>query len=277
MRKLLISLMLTLTLFSSVMYAVIPVEDVGLIWVTEQNHYQTILRWVEQIKQATETVAQAKRAYDYRVLIDGKWKSVIALLPSNRTNTLCAVPVKIENLGWDAATLERLRRVATVRSAIGSLEEFKRIEDATAPNSTQARKVLETIWGDVPVTREGVKVEGAYREIATVIDGIGGMNKAITEVRLNIQNLERNIASGAFTPVEMERQRAQLDVERARSNLLLAQSNNYQTRLLVQQTGMQAGQIVQNEQARLRGIERMGVWMGKVQFSPKSSNSRGVD
>lgn len=280
----LISLLLTLGLFTSLAYAVIPVHDAGLIWATELNHYQTILRWVEQIKQATETVAQAKKAHAYRVKIDGAWKSALGRMGQYNHDSFCNVPQELKELGWPDRS--KFENVAAVRGAVKSLDDFKKLVEmrnhtrvgyAAREAQPRTRQTMETLWGEVPVTREGIKVESAYRELAQVTDSIGNLSSAVEENKINLTNLALNISSGAFTPVELERKKAQIQVEQARSSLLQVHSNNLLARLLIQQTGMQAGGIVQSEQARLRGIERMQTWMGQVQFSPKASALRGVD
>lgn len=278
MKQRIISVSLALVLMASVSYAVIPVTDAGLIattnaWGVKQEssrwvqHAQQIAKWIEQIRWATAAVQEAKNAQNYRVLIDGAWRRAVERMPSQKTGEFCKYPIDLSRLGW--RDLEKYQRVASIRSALGALDEYRRIVDARSTGS-EARAVMETVWGAVPVTETGIQVEGAYRAMATAADASGKLNSAIQECEQNVARLERDIASGAYTPVELERKKGQLQIEQTRSNLLVAQSMNQANQLSIQQVGMEAGRISATERARLRGGEQLSGWFssGAVRFSP---------
>lgn len=274
-----LSLALTVALFSSAATA-IPVED-PTSWALLQ---QQLVQWATQIKEVVLTNNHLKAAELYRLLIDGKYWQVWKKLPQYGHDTTINVPVELKTLGWpDKSKFEEL---ATTRTALRALEEFKQtVETRNVPRQgalakdaqPRIRRNIETIYGEVAVTPKGVMQENIYREAAQIMDQVGKTSESIEENKINLTNLAVAFESGTLVNGDRERKGKELDVQTARAALINADINRLMVRALVQLMLAQGSQVGESERARLMGIERMQTWMGKVQFSPKASDTRGVD
>lgn len=280
MKKRLISSAMLIALFTSVTWAVIPVTDAGLLIEQRISNASLIAKAVSQINQAIAIYQQSKLIYqkaieaqNYRVLIDGGWKNILTQLPKNEADIFTRGQIDLDEMGW-RNRIGKWNKVIETRSAMAALLEVRKVMDAKAPLGNVRENTVK-IWGEVPMTADGVRVEAMHQELSTVIAGVAQLQKAIDQTQVNVSNLGLEIDGkfGFRTPVEVERLKAKQSTEEGKLQSLQLQSSNYTNRLLVQLVGNEAAKVTNSELNRLRGNAEMSAWMKGVRFSPRLDNS----
>ena len=244
------------------------------------QHIETIVQWAEQAQQMQEQIEHWKNYLrefkdfaKYREMIDGAWRRVWQRLPEKQTVTVCSTPIRIEWVGWTG--VDEFKRIKETRSAAEALDELRLILDNRATSSSWAkmRDHLETVWGDVPVTTNGITVEAAHREMGTATAQAGEVYQAIIEKQKNIAQLKADITAGELPPGDLERKMTMIAAEQLDAELLMVQTANQNNRLAVHQLGFQAHAAGNAELNRLKDREHRLQLMGAVYFSPASPKS----
>lgn len=268
-------------------FAVIPVTDGGAIIQRQAIWIKEAAQWVEQFKRLEAQITQARAIYDksketldYRKLIDGNWKGVLAqLLHREADKYTRTANIDLDEAGWQT-TNAKWSKVIAQRSAIGALKELRAVMDGKlAP--VNVRESIEAGWGIVPMTADGVRVEAMHQEAATVMMATGQQQAAMQEKQANIDHLDKEI-SGAFglrTPVEIERLKAKQTKEQQDLSTLQITAQGYTNRLLAQLVLNESAKISNSELGRLRNVRANQEGMSLMQFSPqwKQIEGKGVE
>jgi hypothetical protein len=237
---------------------------------------EEMARWKEQIDSAREHISLFKKFQGYWEEIHGTWKKPLEVLKSAQADLINGGVIDTQGLGWGDEN--EFRKVATTRTAVDALDQLRAVLNSKAniAGLGKIRDSIEEIYGDVPVTRRGVAVEAAYREVGTATAFVGEVNKAIVEKRDNIARLKQQISSGTLAPGDIERIMTVIATEEADVALLQTQIMNQGNRLAVQTLGLQAGLIGNSEHARLRDRANRLEMMRRVRFGPgEPSAERG--
>jgi len=245
-----------------------------------------IAMWTQQIEQTALLIRQThaqiqqfKKFSDYRTMIDGAWGVALERLPDNAAANICVAPVNIKAIGWGGED-EFQKVLGVTNGALTALDQLRGVMDAR-PNANIAviRDDLEAVWGDVPVTRAGLAVSAAHREMASATVFAGGLNQAIAEKRANIKRILDEVNSGMLVPGDLERRMVILEAEKADVDLMLAQTVNQSNRIAIHQLGFDSNRAGSAEMNRLRERSNMLRMQSSVSFgmSLPSSTAKGVE
>lgn len=261
--------------------------DVALIAVLERQHREAeASKWYQHGAKITEMINQIRAIQnltqnftDYRAyieVINGKWAQKIPGMERIGTLLNRDTPGDLRNLGWD---LELFDRVVHLRSKGAALRELRSVLDAEASRRglSQMRESIEEIYGEVPVTAEGVPVEAAYREMATVTAQVGESTKAIEENREEISALLEEIESGELAPGDIERMSAVLGAKQIELSILQTAAINNATRASVQQLGLAATERRERVQAAITDRQSRIRMAQNLHFGLDASREEGVE
>jgi len=235
-----------------------------------------IARIIEQIEQAKAIYDKAKENLDWHKLMAGGWKDILERLPGEHADKVNQQITELENLGWDVTDLTQFENIGSGQAAIEALENLRKVMDGQA-EASDIRTTQEQIWGNVPVTREGVKVESTYQTIATVAAEQGEIQRALKETYENIADLEEEMDGADVVPEDRERSRGRLDLQRARLQTLQIEAANSTNQLLLQVAGMGASNIVRQQERHMRSREELSNWFGSVKQGPRQRQQQFTD
>ncbi|MDQ3652348.1 MAG: hypothetical protein M3458_19165 [Acidobacteriota bacterium] len=247
-------------------------------WVDQAVHMlEQLERLQRQIDNQIKWADQFTEFDQYRKIIDGKWRAALGKLPGNITESLSRTSTPTEWGGWQTDEFKKVNQTVVAAQA---LDELRR----TLDNNRTSRQIwlklrdnLETVYGDVPVTTNGISVEAAHREMATASMYAGDLYKALNEKQQNIHKLRADINSGTLPPGDLERYMTLLESERADADLLAIQTTNQGNRLVWHQLGLQAQIAGTAERNRLQDREDRLQLMGSIYFSPaRPQDAAGV-
>ena len=182
------------------------------------------IKWAEQFTDFHELWDKYWRE------IHGKWKRVLARLPNEIAEDLSGIATAIELGGWQTDEFKKVKQTIIAAQA---LDELRRTLDNNKSSRAlwlKLRTNLETVYGDVPVTTNGISVEAAHRELATASMYAGELYKALGEKQENINKLRDQINSGTLPPGDLERYMTLL-VSSGRTRTLAIQTTIRQNRL----------------------------------------------
>ncbi len=238
---------------------VMVVTDPALTKLVAVQHISSEkIRAAQFVRQITEAVNQIKAIQaltkdfgDYRnylAIVNGKWAQKVPGMAKLASMLNKNSPGDLRNLGWDLTVFDRARHLKTKGQA---LRELRSILDAEANKRefAQVRESIMEVYGEVPVSAEGVAIEAAYREIATVSAKVGESTKQIELKRERIIDMREEIESGTLAPGDIERMQSVLATEAAELSILQTDAINNATRAQVQSLGLAAG----DKSERVRG------------------------
>lgn len=239
------------------------------IWAEE------IAKIVEQIEIARETYETATGTYrtvkenlDWDVLMAGGWENALGRLTDLWLGEAIEGSISLEKLGWEVEDLEQFEDLGSGQEAIEALEDLRKV--LTGENeTTELRTDVERIWGNVPVTRDGVKVEAAYQTMAEVAGVQGRIQSALYETYGHVNELEEELNAGEVAPEDRDRIRGRLEVQRARMDALQVTTANQTNQLLLHVLGMGSSNIVRQQESQIRAKEMQSMWFGAVKQGPK--------
>jgi hypothetical protein len=237
---------------------------------------ENIAKWVEQLRSMQTAITTAKdqlqAARDwqgYMQIIHGGWKERLNGMADQNTVSICTAPINLQAIGWGG--IDDFKQLAETRDAATALEQLRQVLDARARSTelSRIRDNLEVVYGDVPVTKNGLQVEAAYREMGTASAFSGELNIAIAEKLENIRQLKEEINSGVLAPGDLERKMALVAAEQVDVDLLQAQAINQSNRLAINQLGFQASTAGTVENNRLKERAQRLEMVGGINFGMK--------
>lgn len=245
----------------------------GLLRTLERQLHNTHMAKVtDQIERAREQVTLASDQLkatlnwqQYMEVIHGAWRERLGMLADHRATLISTAPIDIRSLGW--GSLDEFRELPQTQTAATALDQLRAVLDANSgAGLAGVRADLETVWGDVPVTTNGVAVEAAHREMGAASVFVGELTQAIREKQQNMTQLKEEINSGDLPPGDLERKMIILAAEQVDVDLMTAQTINQSNRLAVHQLGFQAAGAGNMELGRLKDRANRLQMMGRVTF-----------
>jgi len=228
------------------------------------------------LAQGLKVYEQSREFVDYRALMDGRWREAVKPLQRRAAEEALERAPLLEDLGFEAADLERL---AGVRSKAGAISELSKIvRGAGDAQLSETRGAIEELWGEAPQTREGVSIEWAQREIAEALAHSGRVRRALTEKTANVRLLRGEFERGGLVPGDLERVAGRLESESIELDALRAETGEAQLRLTAATLGFTMRAAGNAERSRLRERARRLEGMGGVNFGLETAEARkGVE
>lgn len=238
---------------------------------------------IEQIEIAKETYEGVRDTYrtvkenlDWDVLMAGGWKKALNRLPDLWLGEAIEGSISLEKLGWEVEDLEAFEDIGSGQQAIEALEDLRKVLTGEE-GSLNLRTDVEQIWGNVPVTKDGVKVEAAYQTMAEVAGVQGRIQSALYETYDHVNELEEQLNAGSVAPEDRDRIRGRLEVQRARMDALQITTANQTNQLMLHVLGMGASNIGNQQRTLIRAKEQQSMWFGAVKQGPKQRTEKVSD
>lgn len=237
----------------------------GMIVHDPQHTLETISGFAKTVQGLRDNVTAVKDFHKYSVFRDGRWMDPLQM--KDPQVKLASIGQEIGRLGWGGSS--KFGQNPDTRLIETALTDLQNIVEGKGGNHGNLRNTLETIYGEVPVTRTGASVEGAYRDMALAAAHTDETKKAVDELRQNADDYKKKIESGELTPGDIERYTLIEQHFRMRAQALELQNQNYQNQMMMRMLGLQAGETATREQRRLENKNMNEQMMGVVRFSPK--------
>ena len=230
---------------------------------------ETIAGFAKTVQGLRDNVVAVKDFHKYSIFRDGKWMDPLQMKdPQVR---IASIGQEIAQLGWGGGSPFGGRN--DTKGIEQAMQELQRIVEGGGGNHGRLRDVLETIYGEVPVTKTGASVESAYRDMAAASAHVDEVKKAVDELRKNADEYKGKIEGGTLTPGDIERYTLIEQHFRMRAQSLELQNQNYNNQMTMRMLGLQAGETATREQRRLKNVDMNQQLMGVVRFSPKRLDS----
>lgn len=230
-----------------------------------QHTLETISGFAKTIQGLRDNVVAVQNFHKYSVFRDGRWMDPLSM--KDPQVKLASIGQFVSNLGWDGVS--KLAGRPETKEIAKALGDIQNIVEGKRGNHGRLRDLLETVYGEVPVTQTGAAVEGAYRDMAASAAHVDEVKQAVDELRQNADDYKKKIESGELTPGDIERYTLIEQHFRMRAQALELQNQNYQNQMMMRMLGLQAGETASREQRRLQNVEMNQQMMGVVRFSPK--------
>ena len=237
----------------------------GMIVHDPSHTIETISGFAKTLQGLRENVVAVKDFHKYSIFRDGRWMDPLQM--TDPQVKIASIGQEVVRLGWGNSS--PFGEKADMRLIEAALQDLQKIVEGKSGNHGKLRDTLETIYGDVPVTRTGAAVEGSYRDMAASAAHVDEVKKAVDELRQNADEYKAKIESGQLTPGDIERYSLIEHHFRMRAQALELQNQNYNNQMMMRMLGLQAGETATREQRRLQNVEMNQQMMGVVRFSPK--------
>lgn len=225
---------------------------------------------------ASDTYDTVKENLDWDVLMAGGWKRGLARLADLWVGEAIEGSISLEKLGWEDEDLEQFEEFGAGVAAIEALENLRKV--LTGENgSLELRTTTEQIWGNVPVTKQGIQVEAAYQTMAEVAGVQGRIQSALYETYGHVNDLEEELNAAEVAPEDRDRIRGRLEVQRARMQALQVTTANQTNQLLLHVAGMGASNIIRQQEQQIKAREELSDWFGAVRMGPRQREAPPAD
>lgn len=243
--------------------AISATTSYGLIVHDPQHTVETISGFGKTVQGLRDNIMAVKDFHKYSIFRDGRWMDPLKMKdPQVR---VASIGKEISQLGWGGSTKfgDKMQEIER------ALDSYQQIVEGRGGSQGELRDLIEVMYGEVPVTRTGASVEGAYRDMAAAAAQTDEIKKAVKEMRDNADEYKAKIESGTLTPGDIERYQLIEEHFRMRAQALELQNQNFNNQMVARMLGLQAGETATREQRRLKNAEQNVTLMGTIRFSPR--------